>query len=168
MDIKAWDSRTDHSDTVVFGYNWGPNNIQALGRTLDASTMCNRDTALGDFGGGLAEDLVSQSNYQLFEELTTLSGVVDPNVLLAYAGGEVLLRSTPRVVYAVQPFPWKKGQIPQPFVDFDSGDIVQFSAIKPPRIAINQQKVRVFGMQVNITDEGNEKLGQLALTPEGA
>jgi hypothetical protein len=167
MTIKNWDERVDRSDQVVFGYNWGPNNLNGFGRQLDASTLANRVTAMGTYGGGLAEDLDSQTEYGLFEEITSLSNVVDPNVLLGFAGGEVALRSRPRVIYQVQPFPWIKGRIPQPFVDYDVGDLAKFSAHKGKRIRIENQKVRVFGMQVGITNEGNEKIGALQLTPGG-
>lgn len=165
MNIKNWDEYEDVSATAQFGYNWGPNNLQDVGRELDASTMCNRDTAMGTFGGGMAEDTAAQSEYQLFEEVVNLSDVVDTNVLLAFAGGEVTLRARPRVIYTLQPFPWKRGQVPQPFVDYGLGKVVEFSAKKGTRINIQRQKVRVFGMNVSITNEGNEKLGQLQVTP---
>jgi hypothetical protein len=165
MTISNWDEYDDISDEVIFGYNWGPNNLVDFGRELDASVLCNRDTAFGNQGGGMAEDTESQQRYQLFEEMTQLSDVVDPNVLLAFAGGEVALRSVPRTTYNLQPFPTAAGRSPAPFDDYNVGDVVAFSAVKEPRLSVEQQKVRIFGMTVGITNEGNEKLQALQITP---
>lgn len=165
MNITNWDEYEDRTDEVAFGYSWGPNNMSALGRQTDASTMCNRHTSMGKYGGGMAEDIPSQQEYQLFEEEAQLSDVVDPNVLLGYSGGEVLIRKTPRVIYSPQPFPWVEGRTPQPFVDYNVGDKVTFSAKQPPRIMVDRQAVRVFGMDLQITNEGNEKLNALQVVP---
>lgn len=166
MDIKNWNEVRDRTEAVVFGFNWGPGNIEKLGRQFDVSTMVNRYTALGKYGGGFAEDIPSQEEFQLFEEQTQLSDVVDPNVLLGYAGGEVLLRKTPRIIYSFQPFPFVPGgRVPAPFEDYDLGDLISFTAIKPPRIDIRGQVARVFGINVTVTNEGNEKITALQISP---
>lgn len=165
MRIKNWDEYRDQSDVAAFGFNWGPNNLASVSRQLDSSTMVNRMVAMGKFGGALVEDTESQEEFQLFEEEAQLSDVVDPNVLLGYAGGEIVLRSRPRVIYTLAPFPWTEGRTPQPFVDYDVGDKVQFTAHYPPRISIPAQGVRIFGMTVNITEEGNEKISELQVIP---
>ena len=165
MDIRNWDEYDDLSDTVSFGHNWGPNNLIDSGRQLDASTMVNRMAAMGKFGGGLAEDLDSQAEFQLFEEEASLSEVVNPDVLLAYAGGEVLLRKTPRVMYRLAPFPWVEGRTPEPFIDYQLGDKVEFSAKHLPRISIDKQAVRVFGLSISISEEGNPRIAEIQVTP---
>jgi hypothetical protein len=166
MGLHNWDEVPDKTEEVVFGYNWGNKNIKSLGRQFDPSVMANRVTALGKYGGGFAEDIESQEKYQLFEEMPQLNDVVDPNVLLGYAGGEVLLRNRPRVMYSFQPFPYSGNKkVPQPFDDYDIGDKIFFTAIKPPRIDIRGQAVRVYGMNIDITDEGNEKVSALQISP---
>lgn len=166
LDITNWNEVPDKTEDIVFGYNWGNKNIEKLGRQFDPSVMVNRVTALGKFGGGLAEDIESQQKYQLFEEMPQLSDVVDPNVLLGYAGGEVLLRNKPRVLYSFQPFPYSGSKkVPQPFDDYDIGDKISFTAVKPPRIDIRGQAVRIYGMNIDITDEGNEKVTALQISP---
>ena len=165
MDIKNWDDYDDRRDDAFLSFNEdGLTNIQDMGRQIDASSMNNRHTALGSFGGGLAEDLDSQANYQLMEEYSSID-TTDPNVLLAYAGSEVLLRARPRVLYSIKPFPSSEGRPPHPFVDYDVGDMIQFTAIKRPRVVVEQQAVRVFGINLTITEEGNEKLDTLQVTP---
>lgn len=166
MDISNWDEAKDKTADVFFGFKWGPNNVKQLGRQFDASQMVNRYTAFGKFGGGFAEDVESQEDLQLFEEQTQLSQVVDPNVMLAFAGGEVLLRKQPRVIYSFQPFPFTLDSgVPQPFVDYDLGDLITFTAVSPPRIDIRDQTARIFGINVAVTDEGNEKITALQIAP---
>lgn len=166
MSITGWNEVPDKREQIVFGYNWGPHNIEKLGRQFDPSQMVNRMTTLGKFGGGFAEEKLAQEEFQLFEEMPQLNEVTDPNVLLAYAGGEVLLRARPRQIYSFTPFPYSGSKrVPQPLIDYGIGDKVMFTAIKPPRIAIQGQAVRVYGMTINITDEGNEKVSALQISP---
>jgi hypothetical protein len=165
MDISNWDEYTDSTDRAVFGCNWGPNNMVDCTRQIDASTFVSRITAMGDYGGGLAQDLDAIAEYQLYEEMPQLGGVTDPNVLLGYAGGEILLRSRPRIIYTLLPKPFsRKIHTPEPFVDYNVGDKVIFSAIKD-RIDVRGLEVRVFGLDIQIDEEGNERLGALQVTP---
>lgn len=166
LDLTSWSAVPDKTESVVFGYNWGNKNIKQLGRQFDPSVMANRVTALGKYGGGFAEDIESQQKYQLFEEMTQLNDVVDPNVLLGFAGGEVLLRKQPRVLYSFTPFPYSGSKrVPEPFEDYDIGDIVSFTAVRPPRVDIRGQAVRIYGMNIDVTDEGNEKVSALQISP---
>jgi hypothetical protein len=166
MSITGWNEVPDKREQVIFGYNWGNKNIEKLGRQFDPSNMVNRMTALGKFGGGFAQDEEAQNEYQLFEEMPQLNEVTDPNVLLAYAGGEVLLRGRPRQIYSFTPFAYSGSKrVPQPFIDYGIGDKVVFTAVKPPRVDIRGQAVRIYGMTINITDEGNEKISQLQISP---
>lgn len=166
LSLTAWNEVPDKSEEIIFGFNWGNKNIKSLGRQFDPSTMVNRMTALGKYGGGFAEDVENQKKFQLFEEMPQLSDVVDPNVLLGYAGGEVLLRKQPRVLYSFTPFPYSGSKrVPQPFDDYDIGDIVSFTAVKPPRVDIRGQAVRIYGMNIDISDEGNEKVNALQISP---
>ena len=64
--------------------------------------------------------------------------------------------------------------MPDPLVDYGLGDQVYLTAKYPPRIEISNQAVRVFGMDITIDDEGNERLGsasafstsKIALSPD--
>jgi hypothetical protein len=55
--------------------------------------------------------------------------------------------------------------VPEPFEDYDIGDLVHFSAKWGKRVNINNQLSRVFGMTVSITDDGIEEISQLQLAP---
>lgn len=153
---------------VVWGYNWGPNNVQSFGRQLDATSVVNYVNAQGRYGQGASDDPTSKNAYGLIEEQIALSDVVDPptgpSVLATYAAGEVVLRSQPRVIYTLQPFPYTiGGRVPEPFVDYGMGDRTYITAIKKPRINVANQGARIFAMSVGIDEEGNERLGPLQL-----
>lgn len=159
MNIKNWDDIRDRTSYGVFGHGVAPRNLANLSREFDTSAMVNRLTSMGKYGGGLAEDVAAQQEYQLFEEMAELSEVVDPNVLLGYSGGEVALRAKPRIITSITPFSTtSNGKTPQPFEDYDIGDKVVYSAVKGKRMVIEDQLARVFGLGLSINEEGNEKV----------
>jgi hypothetical protein len=49
-------------------------------------------------------------------------------------------------------------------VDYQTGDLVKLGIVARPRI-IQQLSVRVFAMNFSIDEEGNEKIGQLQVSP---
>lgn len=187
-DRKLWVYRKRQTITdVVFGFGWGPNNIQQFQRQLDASTVVNfmqatgrpgttpqyadtRDPAFGGWrigpNGTLDPSPNSQDEYGLFEEVVSLSDVGDVGVLGTYAAGEIYVRYRPRIVYSITPFPFSPGNsVPEPFVDYNVGDRVLLTAKLLPRLTIENQAVRVFGISVTIDEEGNERLGALQTSP---
>lgn len=166
-------------DDVIFGYNWGPNNIQDLGRLIDGTTQVNYHVSSGRPGTipKYQDDTGSQDTFGLMEEMATLSDVADPIIdphpatgplqqqspLWTFSAAEVALRAQPRQIFKLLPFPYNPnyGGVPEPFVDYKLGDQVRFSAKKPPRVNIENQGARVFGFNVTIDDNNNEKLGEL-------
>lgn len=151
---------------AIFGYNWGPNNLSAFNRSLDGTTEVNYMRVAGrpELTPQFAHDTAAQATYGLIEEVVTLSDAKDVGVLAAYAGAEVALRSTPRIIYAMTPFVFTEGgRVPEPFRDYGVGDQIYFKARWGDRVNIEGvsgkgQAVRVFGMSVNITEEGNESV----------
>lgn len=154
-----------------FGYNWGPNNLRTFRRQLDTSSLVTQFHAVGRFATATAAagnvSSGPMAKYGLWEDHQALSEVVDLNVLSAFANGEVATRSVPRVIYSMNPFPWSPndGRVPEPFVDYDIGDHVYFTAKYLPRINIQRQAVRVFGIKLSIDSEGNENIDDLQLSP---
>jgi len=159
-------------EDVVFGYGWGPDNVAQFGRTIDSSVTMNKIFVTGRASTYESPDGPTISQYGLFEEQASLQDVVDPDVIEAYAAGEIVYRGQPRVIYSITPFPATshKGRVPRPFLDYDIGDKTYLTAKYQgdpevqPLIQIQNQAVRVFGMNVSIDDTGNEKLDALQLT----
>jgi hypothetical protein len=168
-----------------FGYGWGTDNLKQLTRQLDPSTLVNfiyvtgsspsvapatADTKLNPAPTQnppkLGED--SMQTYSLWEEQAGISDAVNAEILLTYAGAEILVRSSPRIVYTMVPEPFvtgAKGRIPEPFVDYTVGDQVYFSARYGQRVTISKQAVRVFGLSLQIDAEGNEQIQTLNTSP---
>jgi hypothetical protein len=153
---------------VVFAYRWGPDNLSAFQRQIDASQIMNTiyvSGATATYGPGT--DAASIAAYGAFEEQVSLSDVYDVNVLTAYGAEEITFRRNPRIIYSVTPFPVgsAKKRVPDPLIDYGLGDQVYLTAKYPPRLSLSNQAVRVFGMDITIDEEGNEKLGALQLSP---
>jgi hypothetical protein len=166
--LNLYRKRMRDRPEAQFGYNWGPNNIGQLGRQIDGTTLVNYLLAIGrpEVVPQFADDAASQALFGLIEESVSLTDARDASILSYYAGAEVALRAQPRVIYSMTPLPWLEGKgIPEPFVDYDLGDKAYFSARWGERIDIQKQAVRVFGISMQIDEEGNERPGPLQLSP---
>jgi len=156
-------------DEVDIALNWGPKNISQLSRGIEGDRAVNYFLAQGDASvfGQYKDDVASMQAVGPLEEVASLSSVKNVNVLLAYAGAEVLVRKNGVVTYGVTPFTYtSENSVPEPFVDYRQGDQIYISAVYEPRNSIFRQAARVFGMNVSIDDNsGNERLGQLVLAP---
>lgn len=155
---------------VVIGFQWGPQNARAFSRNIEADAQVNYIVVNGAPGTTpqYAHDQAQQNEIGLIEENVVLSDVKDNNVLLAYAGGEILIRNNGLVTYAIQPFPLpydRPSNVPEAFLDYRVGDQIRLTAVHPPRIGIRNQAVRLFGMSVDIDDNGVASLGPLQVAP---
>lgn len=167
--VNVYRRRMRVLDDVHFGFMWGPYNIAQLNRNIDPSVRVNYLAASGAAGSvtRFQDDLPSMEEVGLLEEYASLSGVVDPpppaqSILWSYAAAEIAIRSGARQTYDITPFTYSPGgSVPEPFVDYDIGDMPRFSAIQPPRVQKKGEQVRIFGMNVNIEDSGVEKINSL-------
>lgn len=151
-----------------FGYHWGPHNLIEFTRTTEAATLVNSQFSAGKLGSlALAQNTSSMDVYGLFEDTQVLSEVGETAVLQAFSGAEVAIKSFPKVVYRVLPHPYglDKTHVPEPFVDYRIGDHIYVTAKYPPRISVSQQAMRVYGMSIQIGDDGQEKVTTLQVSP---
>lgn len=165
--VNIYRKRQIVQEEAAFGYKGAINNISQIGRQIDPSSQINYMLVRGKtVVSQFAHDLVASGIYGPLEEVANLNEIASSGVLLAYAGGEIIVRANPKVTYAFTPFSYRpNGNIPEPFVDYDVGDRVYFSARKGNRIQIENQAQRVFGISVNIEDNGSEKMAPLQLAP---
>ena len=157
-------------DDVVFGFQWGPRNLEEFGRNIEADAQLNYLVVTGAPGTTpqYSHNVGQQSLIGLIEETTALSDVRDNSVLLAYSGAEVIMRAGGHVTYNVTPFmvkPDQEGNVPEPFQDFRLGDQCRLTAVHPPRINIRGQAIRVFGFGITIDNNGVSKISQLQIAP---
>jgi hypothetical protein len=169
--VLTWHRRYRRvKDDVVFGFQWGPKNLSDFTRNIDADSQVNYLLATGSPAAGpmYAHNQAQQAQIGLIEEQVSLSDVVDPSVLLAYAGAEILVRANGRITYGIMPFPYSpevEGGVPEPFVAFRVGDQCRFTAVHSPRVNIRGQAIRVFGLSLSIDENDLGRLAALQVAP---
>jgi hypothetical protein len=112
---------------------------------------------------GVQDDGVSKARYGVFQEVTSLSDVVDPTILVAYAGAEILYRSEPRITYTLTPKSSSKASVPVFGRDFDNGDIT-YLTVRRGFINVVDQAQRIFGVTLSIQDNNTTMLTNLQMT----
>ena len=157
--------RGDHRRNTVFGYKWGPSNIARLKRVKDASKVVNDEYVLGQFGLGNQTDAGSIAEYGKLTQQASLSDVVSPTILKSYAAAQVAIFSQPQSIYSFDVLPYSTEiDVPQPFDDFDIGDVVGLGAnygrVKVPAAGSgpNALPVRLFAFDIEIGEEGQEEV----------
>lgn len=162
----------DRGQGCLFSY---PGNCISVTRSRDATRLQNRVEAIGQYSVGRSDDLASQAQYDLHEAQDSLSEVVDPNILTAYAVAETTVLSQPWTIITFTPRGLKVSDattpgVPRPFDDYDLGDIV-YAYVNRGRIQVgtagSPQPVRVFGYTINISDDGVEKVSGIQTSYQG-
>lgn len=172
----------DRGQSVLFTY---PGNCTMAQRTQDGTKTANRIEAIGQYGVGRADDLTSQTANGLLEDQGSLSEVVDPNILAAYANAEVVVRKDPWTIITFNPRGVMYSDntatgVPRPFQDYNLGDIAYCVIDRGPRfqigtildstgkrIGINPQATRIYGWTLQIDDNGVEKVSSIQTTYQG-
>jgi hypothetical protein len=158
--VVTWHRRYRRvKDDVVLGFQWGPQNVRAFSRNIETDSQINYIVVYGAPGTTpqYMDDKPQQSEIGLLEENVSLADVKDNNVLLAYAGAEIIVRSNGHITYSVTPFPEqenKRTNVVEPLNDFRIGDQCRLTGVHPPRVNIRGQAVRVFGFGIDIDDNG--------------
>lgn len=155
----------DHPE-VQFGYKWGPDNLEGVSFQEDGSSMSNRVVAVSSQNNRYpAHDAFSQERYGVFEEIIQ-AGTDSPTILTALANEHVAVKAHPKITYGITPIAYlENNRVPRPFDDYNIGDTVRFSA-KEGAFRVNQQRVRVYGISLSITEEGQEKISNLQISPD--
>jgi len=161
---------------AIFGYHCGPWNIGSLSRSFDRSKIANRVFGVGQYGIGTAIDQASADQYGVWASQSSLSDVVQEEILTAFAASEVATLSQPTIIYTFDQMPLAAGSSTlQPFDDFDIGDYCFLASnygilIPPggPKAAGNYQPVRIFSFKINISDEGVEAVQQIQTSYQAA
>lgn len=156
----------DRTSVLRFEYAYGSDNLQSFQKTSDSSVMVNRLNVQGKYAVGFAEDSTSESTYGVFEDVASLPDVIDASgsVLPFYANAEVAFRKNPKVTYQIQT---KTGAVtPRLFIDFNIGDRAMLNVGGSQSLSGGtlQQTIRIFGVQLDIDAQGNEKLSGLQLS----
>ena len=94
----------------------------------------------------------------MFEDVIQLPEAKGVDVLSTYAVGEVAYRAYPFTLYGMRPFPWTPGDSsPRPLKDYTIGDIVSATAVQGAFV-LEGQAIRIFGLELDIPDDGASEL----------
>jgi hypothetical protein len=151
-----------------FGYKWGPDNLLEFERTIEMGTLVNSQFSAGQLNTlALDQNTTSMDKYGLFEDVQVINDVSSVPVLQAFSDAEVAVKSFPKVVYRILPHPFllNSEHVPEPFVDYRIGDHVYVTSNQPPRLVVNKQAMRVYGISVTIDENGSEKISSLQVSP---
>lgn len=126
------------------------NNVATVSRNTDAGRMINYMTAYSSSAGYAAvTDPDSCATYGLYEEAQSLSDVVNPTILAAFAAAEIAVKHHPLSVITFTPKP----ETYVPFRDFNVGDTVELTA-QHGRLQITEQLLRMFSFSVGESRNG--------------
>ena len=170
--LNVYGKKGSVKSEVWFSYNWGPDNIKEFSRSTTTSDIANY--LVGRATGVTAQSINTASeslnDFGLFEDHLDITLKTSTAETLAfYTAAEYLFRSDPRTTptYSVSPYPYTIGSsIPEPFTDYDIGDVVRLRAISSPRVNVNGS-FRIFGLNISITDDGNENIDSLNIYANG-
>jgi hypothetical protein len=160
LDISAV-RRTFQTDTVfVYG-----SSISSISRQILGETVANKIFAMGNSTVGSAQDSTSITRYGLLEAQESLSEVNSTTIIAAFANAEVVIRKDPRQIIDMVPFPWTPtNSVPRLFEDYDIGDVV-YVDVDYGTLQLARQAVRVFGVTINIDENGNERISSVETSP---
>lgn len=166
--FDMYSSRGTTRPNVHFGYRAGSDNLASLQRSLDASSLANYVVATGKYGTGVSSDATSIAQYGVMEDVVSIGDFASSDynsTLLAVSGAELLVRKQPRQVFSIVPKPANYSPsagnpVPEPFAEYDIGDTVYFSG-KIGRLNIENQPVRVFGLNISIDETGVERVNEI-------
>jgi hypothetical protein len=163
----------DRGPGIRFTY---PGNCIGAERTGEGLKTRNRFEVIGQYDVEKAESLDSIQKNGLFEEEASIVdglGEEEPKILRAYAAIQVLTLEKPFTIVTFEP----KGieytdvlipSVPRPFEDYELGDFVYTTIERGPRFKVgtwsNPKPVRVYGMSINIEDNGTEKINSIQTT----
>lgn len=167
LDIYAWNDYDDLT-SVVWGYNWGPNNLLDFSEEISADSMANQQYFAGKTIIAEAHDTTSLTYHgQLFQDIQTLTEINNNDVLGAYANAELVVKKNPKVVYSMTPKQvTNQNNVPSIFEDFQLGDKTYLTAKSDGEEVLNQG-VKIFGASITIDEEDNERITSLQTTYQG-
>jgi hypothetical protein len=143
-------------------------NLLNVVENVDGAVV-NDSIVRGNGVAGGSSSLPSQQIYGLHTGVTSLSDVVDLNILISYANVEILYKSIPRVTYQMTPKPSPTvptpGQIATPRIgrEFNLGDTT-YATFRKDDIDVEGQATRIFGASLDISDAGDETLTNVQTT----
>lgn len=160
----------DRGKGIKFTY---PGNCVGAERSAEGLKTRNRFEVIGQYGVEKEQSLASIQKNGLFEEDISLPDVVSPQILRAYAAIQVRTLEQPFTIVSFEPKAVNRedtiiSSVPRPFEDYELGDFVYCVIDRGPRFKVgtwdSPKPVRIYGMNINIEDNGTEKINSIQTT----
>lgn len=149
--LNVDDSLGTDRPEAIFEYGSGSRSAKSYKRAISREGIVNLAYSLGD-SVRVAFDIESQAARGLFEEVIA-SDVVDPGLRQVLVNDHVRVRKVPREIITFEP----STNAPVYGTDYVVGDTVRARA-KFNDVARFNVTVRVYGIELNIDEEGKEVL----------
>jgi hypothetical protein len=160
--LNIYAARKTIQTNTVFQYGA---SVQSVSRQIMGETVANKIFAMGTSTVGSATDSASVTQYGLLEAQESLTEVNSTTIVAAFANAEVAIRSQPRQIINLTPFPWTTtNNVPRLFEDYDVGDVVYLD-VEYGTMSLQRQAIRVFGVEISINENGNELITSIETSP---
>ena len=149
---------------TIFGFGLTPHNLNNAIRTMDGTTLVNRENVTTSGGVTVSQDdqgAIAAASVML-EEWLSLSDVNNAVIAGAYGAAELVYKRFGTITYQI--IPRQYGDMLRPWDDYDLGDQIYFNADRG-RLKVQNQGVRVFSLSIEIDDQGNEVVSELGVSP---
>lgn len=172
LNIKEYTEYEDRTD-VVFGYNWGPNNVSNFTIEENGGEMRNRYIVTGSTGKAYSypntsgsSGSASQLENNLLVEVNQITEQSNPIFLQAVANANGQIKEFPVTTYDISLKPFGVSNPYGIFEHFNIGDKIYFTIQKQigSRRFILEYAPRIFGATVTIDEEGREIISSLQTT----
>jgi hypothetical protein len=168
MNISNWDEYLDNTD-AHFAFNYGPNNVTDVTRTTSADDMANQNFVTGGNSTTVEShdtNTTHQIEYGIHQKTINVNEISDNGILGAISNAETAINSLPRVLLNFDPHAEGATQsVPRLFENYNLGDQVYLTAKRDGQEILNQA-IRLFGLTMNIDENGNEKVSSLQTTSQ--
>lgn len=167
LNIKA--RKGAYRPQAIFAWGLPPHNVNSVNRLNDAEQYANSVLLLGappPVDGALpisasATD-ADPTETRVFRVMESYPDITNTSYLTALAQEEVAFRRIAREMVGFTPQP---GRAPEPFTEYDTGDTVPIYVGTRLRGGF-QGIVRVYGFDIELSNEGEERVTALLLSPE--
>lgn len=169
LNIKDASDYIDRSETAVFGYNWGADNISNLILEENGGELRNRIQVVGGNNKVYTyNSSSSQAENNLLTEVIQLTESKNDNVLQAIANAEGAIKENGILNYEMILKPQNESSY-ELFEDYNIGDKISFVAqIRTDKESfIMSHNPRIFAATVDIDDHGVERISSLQTTFSG-
>jgi hypothetical protein len=155
------------SPNVTFGWGRPPFNVRRMENLEDPLTIANRMISLGSASSGsqlsaTKEDDDSLNDIGAWEDFAYYNDIQNQLLLDDLTQGEVDVKKLPRKSLQIH---MKSEMDEEPFVDFYLGDVATIVAAERMRGGIDEQR-RIFGFDIEVSDEGVETVQQVYVEEE--